>query len=86
MMLKLKARHAVKPHASHAQLLSLATCKNLLSALGTDSITLDSLNTLTPSALAATITVSPQAAATSMEHNVRLPAMLPKGQFSPADL
>lgn len=82
MLLRLKARHAIKPRASHAQLISMTTCKNMLKLLGTDQLTMDSLATLTPATAATTPTVGPQAATSSIHPSVRLPAVLPKGQFS----
>lgn len=86
MLLRLKARHAVKPRASHAQLFSMTTCKNVLKYLETDKLTLDSLDILTPAAAAATLTVGPQATSVTIQSSVRLPAMLPKGQYSPLQL
>lgn len=86
IMLKLKARHAIKPNASSAQLISMTTCKNMLKLLGADTITMDCLDRLTPAPAAVTLTVSPTAAVTSPQLNVTLPAMLPKGQYSQSDL
>ena len=91
MMLKLKARHAVKPQASHAQLLSTTTCKNMLQALGVDNSTLDSLIALKPvlpnSIL---ITVTPASSTTpsmySTQHSVSLPALLPSVKYTPAQI
>ena len=86
MMLKLKQRHAVRPHASHVQLFSMTTCKNMLKYLDTDKLTLDSLDTLVPAEPAATLTVGSHVATVSIQPSVRLPAMLPKGQFTSSQL
>lgn len=86
VLFKLKAMHAIQPRASHAQLFSMATCKNLLKQMGTHKLTLDSLDNLTPAAAVTTPTVGPQAAADSMQASVRLPAVLPKGQYSKQQL
>ena len=89
MMLKLKAKHAVQPQASHAQMLSTTTCKNMLRAVGVDDITLDSISALKPvlQHTSPTITVNPLAASTGMsQHNVSLPAMLPQAQYTSQQL
>ena len=88
MLLKLKSRNAVKPNASHAQLLSLTTCRNLLKLLEVDIVTLDSLSSLKPATGAPALTVCPLAAASASfaAPNVRLPAMLPSGLYSDTQL
>lgn len=90
MMLKLKARNAVRPQAAHAQMLSITTCKNMLKALGVEAATLDALAALRPALphVSPTITVTPQAPASHIPslHSVSLPAMLPSVQYTPAQL
>ena len=64
----------------------MTTCKNVLKQLETDKLTMDSLDLLTPAATAVTLTVGPQATSVSIHSSIRLPAMLPKGQYSPLQL
>ncbi|DBA77227.1 TPA: hypothetical protein ACH3X2_008494 [Trebouxia sp. C0005] len=92
MMLKLKARNAVRPQAAHAQMLSITTCRNMLNTLGVDAATLDALAALkpVPPHIRSTITVNPQAAAMASsapsQHSVSLPAMLPSVDYTLAQL
>ncbi len=90
MMLKLKARNAVRPQAAHAQMLSITTCINMLKALGIDAATLDALaaSKPVPAHSSSAITVNPQAPASSTpsQHSVSLPAMLPSVNYTTAQL
>ena len=91
MMLKLKAQHAVKPQASHAQLLSLSTCKKALTALGVEPITLASLQALVPvpqhqqQLLPALVTSSQPQAITRPQMQL-LPDILPTMQYTEKQL
>lgn len=89
IMLKLKAKQAVRPQASHAQLISISTVKAMLKHVGVAAATLDSLSSLQPASSNSTaaFTVSPAASDIINLHlSASLPAMLPKGQFSPQQL
>ena len=90
MMLKLKARNAVRPQAAHAQMLSITTCRNMLKALGIGAATLGALVALkpVPPHSNSAITVNPQAPASSTpsQHSVSLPAMLPSVKYTSAQL
>ena len=87
IMLRLKARHLVKPRASHAQLLSKKTCYNILRPMGVDKITLNSIAALTPQGQgSSSISMPAQDAAAAPLHTAGLPATLPKAQYTPQQL
>lgn len=97
IMLRLKSRKLVKTRASHAQLLSRATCRHILKTLGTDSTTLDSLDALIPALPGSSPTLAPpcpqqhpavlrSSSAHDNQPSLNLPATLPKAKYNAQEL